>query len=335
MNTEFMLNVVNGIDEELIDEYFKIGKEVKVKNKVKAKPKGQWLKLCSIAACLCLIVGATVLAVYIIQNREQINSDSIPQTNIASDTLENDNVTQEGVDNDYVDSFQEWYGKTVSFTLENALKTADVNDQIEIYANHGIGNSSSLFVYKGKTLEEYAIESNRLYLLIIKLEMLIKQGDALKYGELLYTTGTPDGEKWTKELYDETTAYYGKEILDKYIIDGEFLLNALMLDLEQIPNEVDAVDAVFEEGMNEYMRYAGSAAKQALEAQNIECELSSTGYDLVFSVTAEQFKNLTLENIDEWGFYMAREMSIYNNNNNSNSDIPLPDIEDDVNAEIE
>ena len=61
-----------------------------------------------------------------------------------------------------------------------------------------------------------------VYNLFEKLAQLLKDGDVLKYGELVYTVGTPDGEKWAKELYDERIEYYGEELLSKYIVDGEF-----------------------------------------------------------------------------------------------------------------
>ena len=88
-----------------------------------------------------------------------------------------------------------------------------------------------MIVYNGKTISEYEAEADNAEQLINRLGELLKIGDELKYGEALYKTGTPDGKKWAKQLYDETVEHIGKEVLSTYSVNGEFLKEKLSPDM--------------------------------------------------------------------------------------------------------
>ncbi|MBO4405784.1 MAG: hypothetical protein J5821_03565 [Alphaproteobacteria bacterium] len=68
----------------------------------------------------------------------------------------------------------------------------------------------------------------------------LTDGQKLKYGESICTAGTPDGERWVRQLYEAKIAKYG-DLIDKYIVDGEFLKEDLEKDLETIQERLDAI----------------------------------------------------------------------------------------------
>ncbi len=95
-----------------------------------------------------------------------------------------------------------------------------------------------------------------------KLAQLLKQGDMLKYGEALYTTGIPDGEKWTKELYEQRVEFFGEDLLSKYIVDGEFLRKSVESDMKGLLNKTKNELDKYVDIINEYLisnSIAGSA----------------------------------------------------------------------------
>ena len=111
----------------------------------------------------------------------------------------------------------EWNGKKVSSSLLEALNK-DENVRIAVTTLNRKPDME--FIYKGKSLQEYEEKARNERQLHNKLQELLKLGDDLKYGEALYLTGTPSGEKWIKELYQEVVTYFGEEMLAKYIVDG-------------------------------------------------------------------------------------------------------------------
>ncbi len=62
MNQKTMLNVVNGIDEDLIDQYFEIGEEAK-KKKARGS-KRNLIKWGAVAACFVLILSICILPMF-------------------------------------------------------------------------------------------------------------------------------------------------------------------------------------------------------------------------------------------------------------------------------
>ena len=152
--------------------------------------------------------------------------------------------------------------KRIIAAITAAIITATSTSLMPVCADEN-GGSDFGFVSKSTTNKSdniEAVESNaQLY---EKLAQLLKQGDSLKYGEALYTTGTPDGEKWTKEFYEQRVEFYGEDLLSKYIVDGEFLRKSVESDmkglLDKTENELDKyVDII-----NDYLMsnsIAGSA----------------------------------------------------------------------------
>lgn len=187
-------------------------------------------------------------------------------------------------------------GDWVSWGLHIALKEALETDVFAIFAKPSIDN---MFEYNGMCMEEYYFAMSEERNLPEKLRQLLKDGDALKYGEALYTTGTPDGERWVKDLYDERVRFYGEDLLNQYIVDGNFLKEQLENDIVVSESACDATLA-YQEAENAYLT-ALSQTVQGAYPTEVKAEQSG----LLLFMTREQFVSFTAENVGEWMFTLA------------------------------
>ena len=76
-------------------------------------------------------------------------------------------------------------------------------------------------------------EYDNLYIRYNRMGEFLTIGMEMKYGESICTVGTPEGEKWTREFYNMQLVKFG-DLVDKYIVDGEFLKENLETDREAI-----------------------------------------------------------------------------------------------------
>ena len=173
------------------------------------------------------------------------------------------------------------------------------------------------FTYEGKTLAEWAVAADDELMLPEKMAELLKLGDELKYGTALYETGTPDGIKWDRAWYEDRVAYFG-DLLDKYIVDGEFLWETLEADVAALrgisittPDGTTTVAYYGEtsareqylRAWNAYLETVLPAAVSRLTEGGISCERAAYRNDgLALTVTAEQLKNLPLDDLGSWYF---------------------------------
>ena len=248
------------------------------------------------------------------ENNEK-NPDVSNQNNEKNPDIGNNDFPSSG-DNALI----EWNEKNVDSSLAEILKKANENDMIKIYMRSKIDHS---YIYMGKTLSEYLNERDTLLKCSEKLAMLVKDGESLKYGEALYTTGTPTGEKWLKELYDKTITFYGKDIIDKYIVDGVFLKSTLSEDRELLQNNIENIEKEYEKACSAYVSYAISNAKEQLSLQNIQPTISSTGDYLIIDISVKTFENMQMSNISTWFFSTSRGVSS-GDLNTENDDIQMP-----------
>ena len=173
------------------------------------------------------------------------------------------------------------------------------------------------FTYEGKTLFQLAVESDNERMMPEKMAELLKVGDELKYGTALYETGTPDGIKWDRALYEEKVAYFGT-LLDKYIIDGSFLADQLKMDIEALKS----INVTMPDGTTTTITHGETSAREQyvraysvylegvlaetekiLSENNIKCERAPYSTDsLNIVVTAEELENLPLEHMEFWVF---------------------------------
>lgn len=198
-----------------------------------------------------------------------------------------------------------WNGKTVSSELYTLLsKNTDEKTVIAVSPRF---NSTEKYKYNGKTIAEYREEVSDNNLLNEKLHQILLDGDKLKYGEILYTTGTPEGAKWSKELYEQKSEFYGEEFLAKYIVNGEFLKNQVEADIADFSTEAHTA---LTDAFNAYQAYKKVIIQEAIEQlkqQNIKYDYNEESVDLIINVTAEEFKDLVLENIS--CYYLASTAS--------------------------
>lgn len=191
-------------------------------------------------------------------------------------------------------------GKRVSFGLYAALRQYEnTNVQIAVTPKY---NTDGNYVYNGKTIQQYHNEWDEESDLSEKYGQLLKEGDKLKYGEALYTTGAPDGEKWDKDWYDIRVDFYGEDFLAKYIVNGEFLRDKVLADQEEYlnGNTINHAYNMLHEAIDAYETEMMQETVSQLEAQNIRYEYINGGKNLAFYVTAAQFEDLAI-NVSSFG----------------------------------
>ena len=215
-----------------------------IKNKVyaktgitKAKTKKpivfRWQSYVAVAACFLLVVGGIFGAPSIMKlfNNDQpsILVDIALPTDIDKIIWAANGQSNE--DPDDANAFVTWNGWSMNYSLYEVLNRANDTDFIAVVVRKNNSIDRDSFEYNGTTYGKLRAEQEDLHALREKFVDFPKMSEWLKYGELLYTTGTPDGEKWTKELYDETVAYYGEDFIEKYIVDGKLAFELLNEDL--------------------------------------------------------------------------------------------------------
>ena len=220
-------------------------------------------------------------------------------SNQSSENEENNNKSVVSQD---VGFGQTWNGKPVSSELYTVFsKNTDVDAVIAISPQF---KNNENYKYNGKTIAEYSEEVRSNNLLDEKLRQILKEGDELKYGELLCTTGTPDGIKWSQELYEQRVEFYGDEFLAKYIVNGEFLKDKVEADIADFSTEPHTALA---EAIKAYKKAMIQETIEQLKKQNIKYDYSEASENLIINVTAEEFKDLFLENIS--CYYIASTSS--------------------------
>ncbi|MBO5305464.1 MAG: hypothetical protein J6B12_01750 [Clostridia bacterium] len=145
-----------------------------------------------------------------------------------------------------------WEGWRVDYSLYEQLEKAEDEQYFALHIGSRKTPWEESFVYEGKTFAEIQAEIEEKDNLIFKLQSLLKDGPHLKYGELLYTEGTPEGIKWSQSVYNKKISYYGKDFLAKYITDGEFYQNAVEDALSKYTAEARALKKICNESYDAY-----------------------------------------------------------------------------------
>lgn len=196
----------------------------------------------------------------------------------------------------------EWHGKSVSIRLYDELEKNDENVLFAVSpTNFNINND---FVYNGKTLSQYAADRENEYLAFNKLGMILKEGDSLRYGELLYKGGAPNGEKWAESFYHERVEMYGEEFLATYIVDGEFLKDKVEQDLDAMSDRT--ASKLYDEAVEAYRLHTIKELAKALDEQGIRYEMIKNY--LVMYVTETELAQLSLSQPSQWHFCLAVDL---------------------------
>ena len=192
-----------------------------------------------------------------------------------------------------------WWKNRLSVTgrLNQAIEN-DPDGTFSVIANYRpvTGNITD-FTYEGKTLSEWAIASAEANLLPEKMAELLKMGDELKYGEALYETGTPEGIIWDRRLYEDKIAYYGEELLSRYIVDEEFLREELEANLADVKTTALALaEEQYARAFDAYLDEVMPEIAAELTAQGVSCErMTDRNSCLLLTVTAAVLENLPLD----------------------------------------
>ncbi len=199
--------------------------------------------------------------------------------------------------NEFYEGFRVWYQfDSVGYRLYEALEAGDDNDIFAILTRPSFDYT---FRYNGKTLAEYYSDMCNERNLPEILAQLLKEGDSLKYGEALYTTGTPTGEKWAQSWYEERIAYYGETILGKYIVNGEFLSEIVEQDISSAMNSNEAT-AAYKTAYGAYLNHVASSIKGELPT-----EVVAEDNGIIMYLTKEEFSKFSADRIDGWTFDLA------------------------------
>ena len=303
--------------------------EIKKKNK-----KMFLLRILTPVCCLCLVVAvaAGILQVDRFLNNITIsNENGEGQENIQSSTdgIGKDNQSTEDDINspNNIDINEDsiiWGDAGKSESLGSSfVKVGNKNTSVKLLDAMNKSNESAVFavsisgemdsfIYNGKTIKEYRLIAEDEQLYRKKLVLLLEEGHELKYGELLYTTGTPSGKKWTKEVYDERMEFYGEEMIAKYIINGEFFSDDVITAIEEYDDGKYVLEnmKLYNEAVAAYSSQFFSELLEILENKQVKYELSTSNPEITIFLTASQFRTLEFEGIEYYVFKFATKDGI-------------------------
>lgn len=195
------------------------------------------------------------------------------------------------------EGFTKWHQfNYVGYRLYDALESGEADAVFAILARPAVDYT---FIYNGRSLEEYDYDMYNEHNLPDLLEQLLKEGDSLKYGEELYKTGTPTGEKWDQSLYEERIAFYGEAILEKYIVNGEFLREKVEQDIPAALNSNEATVA-YNTAYEAYLNQVATSIHGELPT-----EVVTDANGIIMYLTREEFSVFSADGIDEWSFDLA------------------------------
>ena len=308
MKSEKIRRAIGGIDDDII-ESAESEKLSKTNSKI-------WVRWGAVAAAFVLLLtGALTLPRVLKQNSPVFDNTSAAEgTNrtgaegsVKSDaetkSQDNPDVNVIWADNSTMDAdhrvegLTEW-GKfnSVSIRLYDALEAGNSDDVFAMLARPAIDYD---FEFNGKTIAAYYSDMCNESNLWGILSELLKEGDYLKYGTALYETGTPDGEKWAQSLYEERVKYYGDAILEKYIVNGEFLKDKLEQNIETAKNSTEATDA-YVKALAAYLDQIaaginGSLPSEVIPEHNV----------IIIYLTKDQFSSFTFDGVEGWTWDLA------------------------------
>lgn len=284
-------------------------------------------KITAAGGCCALVIGTGIRNSGMMLEKETIIPDS--SSSINSELAQDDPVKENsipqapdyssviwaegGFDGDSVDTVEsatsELNGKQIYHSLLEAFDKYGDNSVFAIAAYSYVYYDDN-FVYNGKTLARYEAEERAAWDKYELRYQLMKFGDSLKYGEALYMTSTPDGERWAKEYYDEIFSMFGQELISEYIVDGEFLEDKLTEDISESENEYMAVRETYEQGRIACNKYIYETGAEQINANGIYCETkysSDSPYLLIIFATKDEFETLSFDKMHNWGFALAKK----------------------------
>ena len=279
-----IISAIDGIEDDIIEEYFKMKKSFLKEKKIKRSLK--WYHIIPLAACFVFtFIG--IFEFFIFNKQSNVGDDY--NTNFG------DVVTDAVV--------YKYNGFLVSYELYEEITNASDDDYIDIVVNPN-GGMSKDFIYKGKTYEQYNQEYMQNKDFLKKQEELLSDGELLKYGEVLYTSGTPTGVKWSEKRYNKTIEYYGEELLKLYVTEGTFFKEKLENDILNTMNKMDDLKKAMEETRAAYVIYF---AEQNISLfTNVGVEACIKDEKINLHLTKRQLAELLLENKEIYSLDLSK-----------------------------
>ena len=284
--------------EEMVNSLFKRCDQYRAEKRVRRK---RVAKVTALSLCFIAAIGIMVLSKEIKTSTAYTDNTSKSTDAIYDSIIWGNNDAHQSEDNGFI----EWNDKPlVSYRLYDALESGSEDDIFAICAKPPIGGGSSFKVdyeYQGKTLTDYYLAMCEEEHLPELLSQLLIDGEYLKYGTVLYETGLPNGEKWARSYYEETIDYYGQTLLDKYIVDGQFLKDKLERDIEKAQKQTKAADNYYK-AFTAYLNHLASSIDSLLP---LELEVVPQQGGIIIFLTKKGFTQLKVENMEGWAFDLA------------------------------
>lgn len=251
------------------------------------------MKWGSAAACLLLAVGIGVSGALGFWSRDALPTDI---ENIAWNT--GDQGFTEGL------VISPWKGWHIDYFLHEQLVYGDAEQYIAIRV---MRREEAAFEFEGRTIGQMRTEKDEAYAKASILEVFLKEGHALQYGELLYTEGTPDGERWTKEHYDERLAFYGEVFLKEYIANSIFLKEKAESDLQECRRKAQTLEVAYNRAIDAYHKSYLVREAEIFSAEGA-CAIVKNSRLFLF-VTRIQLETLEIEGKEQYSLSFAKRRS--------------------------
>ncbi len=323
MNPKEFHRAMSYIDDDLVEGFLKMKSKREVNALPILKSRAVW-KWGAVAAVFCLVVATSF--VMLLHFPDQHTTPTVPATS-SSTAAQSDSVTPESTvtPNSTEPSFNlpapideivwnennggasdesawmEWNGMKLSNDLYETVLETESERYMAVMIVYYNDEYLNRFVYDGKSYAEHEEELASLRQLSYRYNALRKEGYELKYGELLYTEGLLNGRKWTKEYYEKRVAYYGKEFLSEFIVDGEFLAEKLEDAIEENQNKIKEKEKIIDPLLRAYHE---SSAPSIAEAFSQYAVTVKNGRAYLF-ITPAEFETIWVDNITDYYFDLA------------------------------
>lgn len=286
-----LVDAISNLDNDIIERYFK-NKELFAKRKNDIRLAIVMKRWVPVVACLVLIISGTFAIIIPGLSKNpgaDLNTGNIPNSDNISTEKPNDNIsTEKPSDSEMKDEYTLWNEMMVSWDLYNMLLETDDSQELTILVSDSNIESFYDYVYEGKTYTEYVAERKELLNLAGKLVQLRKDGEWLKFGEAAYTEGN-----YSKELYDKKIAFYGEEIINRFIVDGVFLRDDLENYYSEIKQQERNIYKLLDVIRNEFFRSFAVEHFEVFKEAGYNVELKERVFWLY--IAKQDFVNLSVD----------------------------------------
>lgn len=257
-----------------------------------------FLKWGAVAAVFCLVCATSVVMLLNFPNStEPTFTLPVPIENIVW------HENQGGAVGDSAGGIR--YGMHLSSDLLEAIyrieKGYESKQYLAIQIRYGEGEQLDRYVYEGKSYAEHQEELKAWNQLKSKYYSLANEADKLKYGELIYTEGLPDGTKWTKEYYDERVAYYGEEFLAEFIVNGTYSVQKLGLAFRENEARIEKKEKMFVDLVQSFHKDSPPEIAEAFAQYAVTVKNNR----VFLFITLSDFKAIDIENKEDYVFGLA------------------------------